>query len=240
MAPSFKHARLLVIGSETALAQGLVPSLRKFGFHRIDTSSDFANVVALRDTVRPDIVLCDARGMGGESPAVSNQLLVELEAGGAAVLVLGSGPVVGASDAAEFLEEPFGDDDLLLRLTRLLTAQYATFEADARRQIMEAKNRVLRSQFEQLRFREMYARSLAFDEAIRREGPDRVERVVALLACEFEVRAPTTAADRSPEAAMPRLPLGDGPVVALLKTLPAEERARIKLHPIIRAWLQRQ
>ena len=113
----FRAARLLVVGDDVAVEESLLPVLRQAGFERIDNTSDIATAGVLCSTLRPDLVIVDARSAAGQWPTVFTRLLVSLEGSLAASLALVARTTSGVRETAAVLEVPFSNEDLLLRVT---------------------------------------------------------------------------------------------------------------------------
>ena len=143
----FRNARLLIIDDEDANIEILERILTRAGFTRIVTSNDSRQATALYVEHRPDLILLDLHMPHMDGLEVMDQLNEIAEASYLPILIL-SGDLTPEArrdalsrGAKDFVNKPFQQDELLLRIKTLLETRFLYIQIQSQNQLLEAKVR---------------------------------------------------------------------------------------------------
>jgi putative two-component system response regulator len=143
----FRSARLLIVDDEDANIEILQRILTRAGFHRIASSNDSRQATALYVEHRPDLILLDLHMPHLDGLEVMDQLNEIAEASYLPILIL-SGDLTPEArrdalsrGAKDFVNKPFQQDELLLRIRTLLETRFLYIQIQAQNQLLEAKVR---------------------------------------------------------------------------------------------------
>jgi putative two-component system response regulator len=143
----FRNARLLIVDDEDANIEILERILARAGFTRIVTSNDSRQAVALYVEHRPDLILLDLHMPHLDGLEVMDQLNEIAEASYLPILIL-SGDLTPEArrdalsrGAKDFVNKPFQQDELLLRIKTLLETRFLYIQIQGQNQLLEAKVR---------------------------------------------------------------------------------------------------
>ena len=143
----FRNARLLIIDDEDANIEVLERILVRAGFTRIVTSNDSRQATALYVEHRPDLILLDLHMPHMDGLEVMDQLNEIAEASYLPILIL-SGDLTPEArrdalsrGAKDFVNKPFQQDELLLRIKTLLETRFLYIQIQSQNQVLEAKVR---------------------------------------------------------------------------------------------------
>jgi putative two-component system response regulator len=146
-ARQFRNARLLIVDDEDANIEILQRILTRAGFHRIASSNDSRQATALYVEHRPDLILLDLHMPHLDGLEVMDQLNEIAEASYLPILIL-SGDLTPEArrdalsrGAKDFVNKPFQQDELLLRIRTLLETRFLYIQIQAQNQLLEAKVR---------------------------------------------------------------------------------------------------
>ena len=144
---SFKNARLLIVDDEDANIEILQRILTRAGFARIETTNDSREVSALYIEHRPDLILLDLHMPHLDGLEVMDQLNEIAEASYLPILIL-SGDLTPEArrdalsrGAKDFVNKPFQQEELLLRIKTLLETRFLYIQIQSQNQLLEAKVR---------------------------------------------------------------------------------------------------
>jgi putative two-component system response regulator len=143
----FRNARLLIVDDEDANIEILERILTRAGFTRIVTSNDSRQATALYVEHRPDLILLDLHMPHMDGLEVMDQLNEIAEASYLPILIL-SGDLTPEArrealsrGAKDFVNKPFQQDELLLRIKTLLETRFLYIQIQGQNQLLEAKVR---------------------------------------------------------------------------------------------------
>lgn len=143
----FRNARLLIVDDEDANIEILERILARAGFTRIVTSNDSRQATALYVEHRPDLILLDLHMPHMDGLEVMDQLNEIAEASYLPILIL-SGDLAPEArrdalsrGAKDFVNKPFQQDELLLRIKTLLETRFLYIQIQSQNQLLEAKVR---------------------------------------------------------------------------------------------------
>jgi putative two-component system response regulator len=143
----FRNARLLIVDDEDANIEILERILARAGFTRIVTSNDSRQATALYVEHRPDLILLDLHMPHMDGLEVMDQLNEIAEASYLPILIL-SGDLTPEArrdalsrGAKDFVNKPFQQDELLLRIKTLLETRFLYIQIQSQNQLLEAKVR---------------------------------------------------------------------------------------------------
>ncbi len=144
---SFRNARLLIIDDEDANIEILQRILSRAGFTRIETTNDSRLAIALYVEHRPDLILLDLHMPHLDGLEVMDGLNEIAEASYLPILIL-SGDLTPEArrdalsrGAKDFVNKPFQQDELLLRIRTLLETRFLYIQIQGQNQLLEAKVR---------------------------------------------------------------------------------------------------
>ena len=144
---AFRNARILIVDDEDANIEILQRILTRAGFSRIETTNDSRQVSALYIEHRPDLILLDLHMPHLDGLEVMDQLNEIAEASYLPILIL-SGDLTPEArrdalsrGAKDFVNKPFQQDELLLRIKTLLETRFLYIQIQSQNQLLEAKVR---------------------------------------------------------------------------------------------------
>jgi putative two-component system response regulator len=144
---AFRNARILIVDDEDANIEILQRILTRAGFTRIETTNDSREVSALYIEHRPDLILLDLHMPHLDGLDVMDQLNEIAEASYLPILIL-SGDLTPEArrdalsrGAKDFVNKPFQQEELLLRIKTLLETRFLYIQIQSQNQLLEAKVR---------------------------------------------------------------------------------------------------
>ncbi len=147
MSRAFRNARILIVDDE----QGNVDILRRFltraGFTRIESTIDSREAGTLYVQHRPDLILLDLHMPHLDGLQVMDTLNEIAEASYLPILILSADLTPEARrealsrGAKDFVNKPFQQDELLLRIKTLLETRFLYIQIQSQNQVLEAKVR---------------------------------------------------------------------------------------------------
>jgi putative two-component system response regulator len=143
----FRNARILIVDDEDANIEILQRILTRAGFSRIESTNDSREVSALYIEHRPDLILLDLHMPHMDGLDVMDQLNEIAEASYLPILIL-SGDLTPEArrealsrGAKDFVNKPFQQEELLLRIKTLLETRFLYIQIQSQNQLLEAKVR---------------------------------------------------------------------------------------------------
>ena len=143
----FRNARILIVDDEDANIEILQRILSRAGFTRIESTNDSREVGALYIEHRPDLILLDLHMPHMDGLDVMDQLNEIAEASYLPILIL-SGDLTPEArrealsrGAKDFVNKPFQQEELLLRIKTLLETRFLYIQIQSQNQLLEAKVR---------------------------------------------------------------------------------------------------
>jgi putative two-component system response regulator len=147
MRRGFRNARILIVDDEEGNVEMLRRILSHSGFSRIESTSDSREAAALYVQHRPDLILLDLHMPHLDGLDVMDQLNEIAEASYLPILIL-SGDLLPEArrealsrGAKDFVNKPFQQDELLLRIKTLLETRFLYLQIQSQNQLLEAKVR---------------------------------------------------------------------------------------------------
>jgi putative two-component system response regulator len=144
---AFRNARILIVDDEDANIEILQRILSREGFTRIHTTNDSRQVTVLYVEHRPDLILLDLHMPHFDGLDVMDQLNEIAEASYLPILIL-SGDLTPEArrdalsrGAKDFVNKPFQQEELLLRIKTLLETRLLYIQIQSQNQLLEAKVR---------------------------------------------------------------------------------------------------
>ena len=144
---AFRNASILIVDDEDANIEILQRILTRAGFSRIETTNDSREVSALYIEHRPDLILLDLHMPHLDGLEVMDQLNEIAEASYLPILIL-SGDLTPEArrdalsrGAKDFVNKPFQQEELLLRIKTLLETRFLYIQIQSQNQLLEAKVR---------------------------------------------------------------------------------------------------
>jgi putative two-component system response regulator len=190
---SFKHARIMIVDDEPGNVDLLKRVLERAGFHKLDSTSDPREAVALYVGTRPDLILLDLHMPHLDGLAVMDRLNEIVEASYLPILMLTGDMTPEARrealsrGAKDFVNKPFNPDEVLLRIRTLLETRFLYLQIQSQNQLLEAKVRERTRELEaaQIEIIERLARAAEFRDDNTGQHTERVGQMAALLAREL-------------------------------------------------------
>ena len=190
---SFKHARIMIVDDEAANVDLLKRMLERAGFHKLDSTNDPREAVALYVERRPDLILLDLHMPHLDGLAVMDHLNEIVEASYLPILMLTGDMTPEARrealsrGAKDFVNKPFNSDEVLLRIRTLLETRFLYLQIQSQNQMLEAKVRERTRELEaaQIEIIERLARAAEFRDDNTGQHTERVGQMAALLAREL-------------------------------------------------------
>lgn len=142
---AFRHARILVIDDEENNVEILCRILEREGFDRIESTTDPREAVTLYVQHRPDLILLDLHMPHLDGLAVMSLLNNIAESTYLPILILSGDLTPDARrealsrGAKDFVNKPFLQDELLLRIKTLLETRLLYLQIQTQNQVLEAK-----------------------------------------------------------------------------------------------------
>ena len=147
MSRAFRNARILIVDDEAANIEILERILTRAGFTRVRTTTESREAAALYVQHRPDLILLDLHMPHLDGLDVMDQLNEIAEASYLPILIL-SGDLTPEArrealsrGAKDFVNKPFQQDELLLRIKTLLETRLLYIQIQSQNQLLEAKVR---------------------------------------------------------------------------------------------------
>jgi len=144
---AFRNARILIVDDEDANIEILHRILMRAGFTRVEKTNDSRQVSALYIEHRPDLILLDLHMPHLDGLEVMDQLNEIAEASYLPILIL-SGDLTPEArrdalsrGAKDFVNKPFQQEELLLRIKTLLETRFLYIQIQSQNQLLEAKVR---------------------------------------------------------------------------------------------------
>ena len=144
---AFRNARILIVDDEDVNIEILQRILTRAGFTRLETTNDSRQVSALYVEHRPDLILLDLHMPYFDGLDVMDQLNEIAEASYLPILIL-SGDLTPEArrdalsrGAKDFVNKPFQQEELLLRIKTLLETRFLYIQIQSQNQLLEAKVR---------------------------------------------------------------------------------------------------
>jgi putative two-component system response regulator len=190
---SFKHARIMIVDDEPGNVDLLKRVLERAGFHKVDSTNDPREAVALYVDTRPDLILLDLHMPHLDGLAVMDHLNDIVEASYLPILMLTGDMTAEARrealsrGAKDFVNKPFNPDEVLLRIRTLLETRFLYLQIQSQNQLLEAKVRERTRELEaaQIEIIERLARAAEFRDDNTGQHTERVGQMAALLAREL-------------------------------------------------------
>jgi putative two-component system response regulator len=143
----FRNARILIVDDEDANIEILQRILARAGFVRVESTNDSRQATPLYVEHRPDLILLDLHMPHMDGLEVMDQLNEIAEASYLPILIL-SGDLTPEArrdalsrGAKDFVNKPFQQDELLLRIKTLLETRFLYIQIQGQNQLLEAKVR---------------------------------------------------------------------------------------------------
>ena len=147
MSRAFRNARILIVDDEDVNVEFLQRILTRAGFARIESTTDSRQAADLYVQHRPDLILLDLHMPHLSGLEVMDQLNEIAEASYLPILIL-SGDLTPEArrdalsrGAKDFVNKPFQQDELLLRIKTLLETRLLYIQIQSQNQLLEAKVR---------------------------------------------------------------------------------------------------
>ena len=190
MPRTFRNARILIVDDEEANVDVLRRTLAHAGFTRIESTSDSREAAPLYVQHRPDLILLDLHMPHLDGLAVMDQLNEIAEASYLPILILSADLMPEARrealsrGAKDFVNKPFQQDELLLRIRTLLETRFLYIQIQSQNQLLEAKVRERTRALEeaQIEILERLAVAAEFRDDNTGQHTQRVGQMSALLA----------------------------------------------------------
>jgi len=241
---AFRNARILIVDDEDANIEILHRILAREGFTRIETTNDSRQVTALYVEHRPDLILLDLHMPHLDGLDVMDQLNEIAEASYLPILIL-SGDLTPEArrdalsrGAKDFVNKPFQQEELLLRIKTLLETRFLYIQIQSQNQLLEAKVRERTRELEaaQIEIIERLARAAEFRDDNTGQHTERVGQMAALLAKGIGLPDPQVSLIRraAPLHDVGKIGIPDSILLKLGKLTP-DEFALVKTHTTIGA-----
>lgn len=241
---SFKHARIMIVDDEPGNVNLLKRLLERAGFHKLDSTNDPREAVALYVETRPDLILLDLHMPHLDGLAVMDRLNEIVEASYMPILML-TGDISPEArrdalsrGAKDFVNKPFNADEVLLRIRTLLETRFLYLQIQSQNQMLEAKVRERTRELEaaQIEIIERLARAAEFRDDNTGQHTERVGQMAALLARELGLADSEVSLIRraAPLHDVGKIGIPDSILLKLGKLTPAEFEL-VKTHTTIGA-----
>ncbi len=186
----FSRARILIVDDEVTNVELLRRLLERAGFTRIVTTCDPREAKDLYVEFRPDLIVLDLHMPHMDGLAVMQELNQIAEATYLPILVLTGDLSPEARrealsrGAKDFLQKPFGVDEVLLRIGTLLETRFLYLQIQSQNQMLEAKVRERTRELEaaQIEIIERLAKAAEFRDDNTGQHTERVGQMAALIA----------------------------------------------------------
>ena len=147
MSRAYRNARILIIDDEQGNVDILRRILTRAGFSRLESTTDSRDATPLYVQHRPDLILLDLHMPHVDGLQVMDQLNEIAEASYLPILILSADLTPEARrealsrGAKDFVNKPFQQDELLLRIKTLLETRFLYLQIQSQNQLLEAKVR---------------------------------------------------------------------------------------------------
>jgi putative two-component system response regulator len=147
MSRAFRNARILIVDDEEGNVEMLRRILTRTGFCRVESTTDPREAVDLYVKHRPDLILLDLHMPHLDGVAVMERLNEIAEATYLPILILSADLTPEARrealsrGAKDFVNKPFQQDELILRIKTLLETRFLYLQIQSHNQVLEAKVR---------------------------------------------------------------------------------------------------
>ena len=186
----FSRARILIVDDEATNVALLRRLLERAGFTRVVTTCDPREAKDLYVEFRPDLIVLDLHMPHLDGLAVMEQLNQIAEATYLPILILTGDLSPEARrealsrGAKDFLQKPFGVDEVLLRIGTLLETRFLYLQIQTQNQMLEAKVRERTRELEaaQIEIIERLAKAAEFRDDNTGQHTERVGQMAALIA----------------------------------------------------------
>jgi putative nucleotidyltransferase with HDIG domain len=241
---SFRHARIMIVDDEPGNVDLLKRVLERAGFHKLDSTNDPREAVALYVETRPDLILLDLHMPHLDGLAVMDRLNEIVEASYMPILML-TGDISPEArrdalsrGAKDFVNKPFNADEVLLRIRTLLETRFLYLQIQSQNLMLEAKVRERTRELEaaQIEIIERLARAAEFRDDNTGQHTERVGQMAALLARELGLADSEVSLIRraAPLHDVGKIGIPDSILLKLGKLTPAEFEL-VKTHTTIGA-----
>jgi putative two-component system response regulator len=186
----YKHARVLIVDDEPNNVDLLRRVLQRAGLSKIETTCDPREAAALYVRFRPDLILLDLHMPHLSGIEVMDELNQIAEASYLPILVLTADLTQEARQEAlsrgakDFLNKPFSQEEVLLRIGTLLETRFLYLQIQSQNQMLEVKVRERTRALEaaQIEIIERLAKAAEFRDDNTGQHTERVGQMAALLA----------------------------------------------------------
>jgi putative two-component system response regulator len=187
---SYKHARILIVDDEPNNVDLLRRVLQRAGLSKVETTCDPREAVPLYVRFRPDLILLDLHMPHMSGLEVMDELNQIAEASYLPILVLTADLTQEARQEAlsrgakDFLNKPFSQEEVLLRIGTLLETRFLYLQIQSQNQMLEVKVRERTRALEaaQIEIIERLAKAAEFRDDNTGQHTERVGQMAALLA----------------------------------------------------------
>jgi putative two-component system response regulator len=144
---AFRNARVLIVDDEAGNVEILRRTLTRAGFCRVESTTDSREAAPLYVQHRPDLILLDLHMPHLDGLEVLDKLNEIAEASYLPILILSADLTPEARrealsrGAKDFVNKPFQQDELLLRIKTLLETRFLYLQIQSQNQLLEAKVR---------------------------------------------------------------------------------------------------
>ena len=190
MSRGFEDARILVVDDEEKNVEMLRRILKRVGLTRVESTTDSRQTAAIYADYRPDLILLDLHMPHMDGLAVLDQLNEIVETSYLPILIL-SGDLTPEArrdalsrGAKDFVNKPFQQDELILRIRTLLETRLLYLQIQRQNQELEAKvaERTRELVDAQIEIIERLAMAAEFRDDNTGQHTQRVAQMSALLA----------------------------------------------------------
>jgi putative nucleotidyltransferase with HDIG domain len=241
----YSHARILIVDDEPQNVELLKKVLDRAGFSRIESTNDPREAVPMYIKLRPDIILLDLHMPHMDGLEVMDSLTQLAESTSYLPILMLTGDHNAQSrrealsrGAKDFVNKPFNNDEVLLRIRTLLETRFLYLQIQSQNQLLEAKVRDRTKELEaaQIEIIERLARAAEFRDDNTGQHTERVGQMAALLAREIGLPDGTVTLIRraAPLHDVGKIGIPDSILLKLGK-LTDEEFALVKTHTTIGA-----
>jgi putative two-component system response regulator len=190
MLSPFRHARILIVDDEEQNVETLRRILNRFGFARIESTTDSREAAALYVRHRPDLILLDLKMPHIDGLDVMAQLNQIAEATYLPILILSAEVTPEmrlealSRGAKDFVSKPFQQDEIVARIKTLLQTRQLYLQIQSQNQLLEAKVRARTKALEeaQMEIVERLAVAAEFRDDNTGQHTQRVGQLAALVA----------------------------------------------------------
>jgi putative two-component system response regulator len=190
MLSPFRNARILIVDDEASNVEILRRILSRFGFSRVESTTDSREAAALYVRHRPDLILLDLHMPHLDGLDVMAQLNQIAEATYLPILILSADVTPEARQEAlsrgakDFVNKPFQQDEIILRIKTLLQTRQLYLQIQSQNQLLEAKVRERTKALEeaQIEIVERLAVAAEFRDDNTGQHTQRVGQLAALVA----------------------------------------------------------